>query len=1043
MSLTTTVTKVPNQASQDKEHRWYGLEPVANVASKPLALVRCVKAADNSSSTGGCFSSGRLSFGYQQGGKRSILNVETSTMRSIGLDNGTHALWNSRANTCTPDQFRLATAAGGTSPECLANTPAIAEALKVIPLLIFGTDGECSPQALALQMPTHYMNVQFVVAVLVTSRGTAPAAQNISVFAPFFSKQVLVIHTDGTDIKVLYASGAFAMQIAPIPDLASYPGWAAMPSITAQEINAFQIQVTDALPDGYTRIVDPESTAILGGPIMFNYRTLMRRMNDSVLITGDEYQVLCLIFPQLLREAITSRVFDDLEKMIKTVERQAIRSGEVANVPTPIADEYASLVQQIATMMRIDKDQGKDHSPDLVAMRARIITLRQAVQVEREALLGPIRDFISTIRGTTQDWLAQIAAARAAGANFTAGSFLSSATNRTKKACQVKDTFDKFVFDTKDSHLIECPICMTHGTATMCVRNGLTQDEMLSCQHEQLLNFPLGWADLGIRIGFVIPGEQPICTGCAAQLTTGPFTRTPDVAFVPMISCNTAENREYMSTLLASMWTGDAILPSTTRFLLATLVQLSRTVEWLDQDMFRFFGEQLLKFACNEDMSETGKKTNLSGALTAIIQMTQPTAEFPFGALYRQPFSSIQAIIAIMDTFQIDGRSMSTDGLMQTAFVYSTISKWLQLMSPNCTVHQTKKYMDLILLVSTGIYDYATGTAVYESARIMDLAQIQAIIQVMHNQTPDQIGVTIDQVQMTVLFTCLSGIRGHQALKGSVQMFRGNTDIGAFFADLIDNPILLQMAGRDQDLIQILNKFLFIGCNIDTSIQVRRSTTPYGASCLVFQDEDGSMDPFIDPGTYTFDDLVLAANRGRQAMFQTKFSTIDVAPCAGSTSYHGIRSITQFYNTGTHAIPTTVIGWRQDLVSILSVLFDDGRGGIAAPGLVQSMVLIMGDYFKTRQSWIVSGKTITDSGSLVGRQTFEMKVRMELRQLGFDTTGPITITDTTFDQMFAGSSCYFVQDFVADYPAIDWLALTGDLTATELTQVFVDNRHTF
>jgi hypothetical protein len=319
-----------------------------------------------------------------------------------------------------------------------------------------------------------------------------------------------------------------------------------------------------------------------------------------------------------------------------------------------------------------------------------------------------------------------------------------------------------------------------------------------------VLNFPLAFGWLGKELGLILPGEEAICFDCARQLSETPYTRTTGAFWMPVLKCDDPPERAYISQLLASRLTSGQVMPQTTRFLLATIMRMPQ-----DRPVLNELAQQFLKFRTTNNMAETGQAMPMDRAIPEILTMRSPTPEFPFGALYRQPLAAVQTIIELSERFELDGRLLDSAPVLQTAFVYTVMSAWLQLMVND----PTNKRDTLLRHVYAALYDYSSGTAVFESGRIMTERDAHDIVKLLFEHASPQ-GVVIDPVQLTVIFTCLLSLKQHQKLAGAVDLFRRHPIVGPFMIEALDNVKLLHLKNRDAEIRTMLNRFLFKGCHI-------------------------------------------------------------------------------------------------------------------------------------------------------------------------------------------------------------------------------------
>ncbi len=392
-----------------------------------------------------------------------------------------------------------------------------------------------------------------------------------------------------------------------------------------------------------------------------------------------------------------------------------------------------------------------------------------------------------------------------------------------------------------------------------------------------------------------------------------------------------------------------------------------------------------------------------------------------------------------MQMFKLDGQIMNSDGIVQKAFSYTMISSWLQLLHPNRSAEQVAKYDELVKLASYALYDYGSGTAIFNSGRVMSMEDSIKIIETLFGRKIGELRVKVDPLHTTVIFVCLLGLRSHQSLLGAVNMFRKHKLVGPFFIDLVDNPKLLSLDGRDVDIVKTLNTFLFQGCRIvDQTPCVPTLVTPYGSSTLWFQGTtEDDVRPFVPVGKFNIQQLVLAAEAGRKDIFRNRFNVKDVAPCEGASIYNGMLTVTKMYNKRQGPIdqkPT-----RGDLILVLKELFQDGKGGISDPTLLITMVLIMFSYLAKRVSWAEPIRDSTDPNG-GGRVTFEEKIRLELELLGFDVNGIIDTSSDAFKVFSYGNPVTTMADFIKVFGVDTWNELVEPLSTDEKSLVFVKNK---
>lgn len=1040
----TTTTMATATTPKDPHSKWVSVIDQGNLTVTAIAKLgdeRVTFAVDNSGSTDTSLTSGN--FGYGQGAGAKVLLIEAQIVKGIVQPGSKGCTWDTAAHVIPASSLLAIKSNGGTDPACIAKNAQMQELINSAQLLVKATDGQIGQSEVAnfaAQQATCYSNLGAFIVVLVTDRNTLPAAQNVSVFAAI-TKPVLVLHADSVaSLKVLHATGTFVPQLIEIgivvPQLNTNPAWKLMPDITIEQIRALTITCLPPLPKGFREVTNPESYAIFGRPFAISLTALLERLTTSEPLTGQEFNIFKMAFDQLLREAITTNNLAGLESVIKCVERQAVKSTEISTGPAALA--LSAATQRIVYLLSSGDDGAKI---ELIKVRESLPGLREAAAQEAKILLEGPRRFLHEVRQFTQDCLARIAEARSAGNQYSAGSFFSSAANRVKKAAVVDaDDFALMTFDQKGALELECPICCVSGPVCCAMRKNLTLDERQKISGDNVLNFPLAFGHLGVEVGLLVPGEQPICLGCASQLTISPFTRTPEVWWLPVISCEIPANREYLQKLLAVHWTDGAVMAQSTRLLLATFVQLKKTTKWFDAEVFDFMGRELLKFTCTDNMADTGNRVPLTKACGTILNMTTATAEFPFGALYRQPFSAIQTILYLGETFQLDGRPMKTDRIVQTAFSYTICTTWLQLLHPNASVEQKTRHATLIKMIMSSLFDYSTGTSKYMSGRIMSLENVMSVLGELFQRDPRTLEVPIDCMQLSIIFACLIGLQRHESLSNAVSLFRRHKGFGQFFTDLIDNPLLLSMKGRDIEFVTILNNFQFNGCCIvERENSVPQLATPYGASCFVFQAKEGNIEPFALGSWETLAQAVSALDAGRKEIFRKIFHTTDVAPCAGSSSYSGVQCVINFYNAlSADQLPKAPT--RGAMLAILKKLFEDGRGGISEPFLIESIVLLMGSYLEVRSRWT---EPISNTNTLAGRMSFESKVLLEFEALGIGTEGPFVLTTEVCAKLFPNGSRYTQEMFVKSFGQDLWVALSAPLTKEELDQVFIDNRYKF
>lgn len=189
----------------------------------------------------------------------------------------------------------------------------------------------------------------------------------------------------------------------------------------------------------------------------------------------------------------------------------------------------------------------------------------------------------------------------------------------------------------------------------------------------------------------------------------------------------------------------------------------------------------------------------------------------------------------------------------------------------------------------------------------------------------------------------------------------------------------------------------------------------------------------FDTQENSFPEIVNLVTEARKQKFKNEFHTVDFAPCQGSSIYNGQLCVVKFFNAVQGDID--LLPKRSDLVNILKALFAIGKGGIAEPTLLESMVILMYAYLLTRQKWLAKGLPIRNSA--VDEVKFEDKLFLELQLMSIDTSGVIDMSDAKFQKFPFGPSVITKGDFVAAFGEAVWLELTKPLSDEELAQVFV------
>lgn len=981
-----------------------------------------------------------------QNGKR-LIDVECATLNALSTTMGGPRRsqarvisWDNLAE--VRNNIRGLNPRGGTSPQCVAQSPACLPVIAETKVAFWGTDGQIGSsdvQKFASQMGL-YRHLHGAVLCIFLSKSqyhTKPANINVSVMAAFEDiPMLLLVCRDDYDKpganKVFRATGHFASQLqqqglAPPSFIEDTTTWDDLPDMDVKQLYLLTVAPPVRLPGDFVDVQGP----LAGAQVAFSMEAFRNRLSSQdaqepeIWFTDEELSVVEAVFPQLLRKAVMTNGYNQLEEDMKLLDRHAFRVGQaVSSIKTP----STVLLDEVYGKMQAEEDKT---SVTFKALRESLLSLRRTADEESKVIIQPTRVYVAKIKSLCGAMYRAIAEARAAqNGNFNAGKFYGGQkiTNRLAKAVNVEDAddFDPLAIPDREGACTgECQICFERGLLCMWF---LPDYKLMTS--DILQTFPLAFGHLSKSI--VVPGEKPICIDCVSYMKSTPFTRVVGAFFVPLINCSIGANRDYLNKLFSIRLTDGKSLSFTSRAMLAALVYV-RECEWArDSPEFRYLITQLLEFPCTGDMSDTGKRVLLKGACRSILEMVESTIEFPLGALYRQPFAAIDVILFLHE-HSLGVRHRNHKEILQKATLFTTMTSWLALMHPLATAEQTSRLAQLVMLVMRSLYDYtSTGTAVFNSGRIMSQQDAQEITSVLFGpRAPLEV---FDPVQMSVLFGALVCLKSHQALAGAVTLFTRNRTWGPHFALLLKDPHLLSSA----EIIATLNSVLFSGCAIlDDVPDTPTFVTPYGPSVIYFQSSsllDKSCCFVRHDGTYTLDGLITALSNGRKEIFRRECHVLDVAPCEGASISNAAMCVYHFYNS----LPGDLglVPKREHVISVLRSLFKIGKGSIHDPMLLKSVVIAMTSYLQVRSTWKLP---IINSGQ--ERVTHEQKVWLELELLGIPIPkskfGTIRVERRTFPTFHKDkvpvTTAHMVQDIISRQV---WDTLTLPLTPEELSQVF-------
>jgi hypothetical protein len=515
--------------------------------------------------------------------------------------------WNSQAT--VHETLEKIGATGGTVPQSnLVGLPLIS--LKKSDTWILLTDGEIGQSDVTMFASQSYLisHIGLNICVLVRELPVKPSDCNVSIFAPLYVANTIVLFYHGGDFNpyVLHVSGTIQDEIKAIV-IDNNTKWDDVPTVTFEKLLSLKTKKTDQIPENFVSI---------GNGFAVNLQLLFAEklklddfinipINEIIMIAKttnklSELRTWCALYKRevkSLTDAINEKYSNESSKTFDKLIKDIVAESD-EKVKEKLRDDFNKLNKEVAKNNAITKKV-----------------------IEQET--GKYQVFINLIDRSVADLEKE---------SYNMGTMSICMARRAQRTGIVvvptEDEIDDLDFN--EALVGECYILQDDKPLAILLRKHTKCEENLT---DYILNFPLGFGRDNIQI---ISPDVVSCEVAKYQSKNGiDTTRCEITGFIPAVKMNIKKNASFIFRSLAHNLTDGKILPHVGMLAYATLFEVYKTKDWgKNHPGIKYLMNELLNnvtttptFTSLESTSSGVAKVKLAQAMLFVIDKPEYMAQ--------------------------------------------------------------------------------------------------------------------------------------------------------------------------------------------------------------------------------------------------------------------------------------------------------------------------------------------------------------------------------------------------------------------------------